>query len=290
MLTGALTAYFCLLPKSYQYSTILMIKLMFNSSWKNYSACITVAAIHFSKQLQEFWSAVHDRSSNFDNSKNNLSVNETEHKQGRGKQPQKNDQSRQPTTTSRHNDRNNHNATAGNDHPNAGNDDATIGNNLKQRQPTTTAWHNDGNNYNTTAGNDDTTVGSDANATTNRNHKTQRPQQPCGNCRKWQHNCRKQQCNRNNHNATMGNVSAAATTNHNNDDATTGNDDTTAGNDDATSTTNHNHKKATTTTTTMQPWKRPLMACGNAIAQVDCCSPLEAHLLKTLVASLLSLQ
>jgi len=60
---------------------------MFKPSWKFYYAYITVATIHFSKQLQEFWSEVHDRSSKVDNSKNNL-PNETEHKQEQGNQPQ----------------------------------------------------------------------------------------------------------------------------------------------------------------------------------------------------------
>jgi len=54
------------------------------------------------------------------------------------------------------------------------------------------------------------------------------------------------------------------------------------GNDDATSTTNHNHKKAMTATTTMQPLKRPLMACDDAITQVDCCPPSKHISLKPL--------
>jgi len=59
-----------------------------------------------------------------------------------------------------------------------------------------------------------------------------------------------------------------------------GNDDATVGNNNASLTTNHNHKKAMTAMTTRQPWKRPLMACNYAIAQVDCCppSPLLKHI------------
>ena len=153
---------------------------MFKSSWKN---------ILHASLLQPFISANSCKKSEVQSetlttAKTICQSTKLNTNRWQGKQPWNNDQPQQPTTTSRHNDHNNHNATAGNDHPNMGNNDTTVGNSHKQWQPTTTTWHNDSNNYNTT-------VGSDTNATTNCNRKTQQPQQPCGNCRKWWHNCRK---------------------------------------------------------------------------------------------------